>query len=310
MKRDKNSMYHSSFMAWLYLLPTLLILVVFIFYPALKTFVMALYRQKFYLGTQNFIGIENFRNLFTGPFAPGFIQTCLQTVVFSISCVFLTLSIALFLSVLANQPLYGAPLYRMLLIWPFALSPAVAGTIFAYIYNPEVGLVNTVLQFCFSVKPGWLTNPFLAFVVAVLASVWKNLGYNIIFYLAALQNIPKEPIEAAKIDGASSLQIFRYVIFALLSPTSFFLLFTNITYALFESFAIIDVLTRGGPIGQAPFDHVGMTTTLMYKIFLDGFGGSANMGFAAAETIVLMVIVAIFSLFQFGLLGRKVNYDV
>jgi len=143
-----------------------------------------------------------------------------------------------------------------------------------------------------------------------LAAVWKNLGYNIIFYLAALQNIPKEPIEAAKIDGASELQIFRYVIFALLSPTSFFLLFTNITYSLFESFAIIDVLTRGGPIGQAPFDHAGMTTTLMYKIFLDGFGGSANMGFAAAETIVLMVIVAIFSLFQFGLLGRKVNYDV
>jgi len=310
MKSDKNSIYRSSLTAWLYLLPTLLILVVFIFYPALKTFVMAFYRQNFYLGTQNFIGSENFRNLFTGPFAPGFIQTCLQTVVFSISCVFLTLSIALCLSVLANHSIRGAHIYRMLLIWPFALSPAVAGTIFAYIYNPEVGIMNTVLQFCFSLKPGWLTNPFLAFIVAVLASVWKNLGYNIIFYLAALQNIPKEPIEAAKIDGASELQIFRYVIFALLSPTSFFLLFTNITYSLFDSFAIIDVLTRGGPMGQAPFDHAGMTTTLMYKIFLDGFGESANMGFAAAETIVLMVIVAIFSLFQFGLLGRKVNYDV
>ncbi|OJF76872.1 MAG: glycerol-3-phosphate ABC transporter permease [Treponema sp. CETP13] len=309
MNQDKNTIYRSSVTAWLYLLPTIFVLAVFIFYPALRTFAMAFYRQNFYLGTHQFIGWENFHNLFNGPFAPGFIQTCIQTVIFSVLCVSLTLMISMILSVLANHKIRGAKIYRMLLIWPFALSPAVAGTIFAYIYNPEVGIINTTLRFLFNVQPGWLTNPILAFVVAVFAAVWKNLGFNIVFYLAALQNIPKDSIEASKIDGANELQTFVHVIFPLLTPTSFFLLFTNITYSLFDSFAIIDVLTRGGPMGQSPIGNVGITTTLMYKIFLDGFGGSANMGFAAAETIILMIIVAVFTLLQFGILGKKVNYD-
>lgn len=310
MIQDKNAIFKSKYLHWIYLLPTLLVLIIFIFYPAFKTIILAFYRSNFYLGTRKFIGFENFKNIFTGVLAPGFWQVFCQTIIFSLLVVVLGISISMFLAIQANKNIKGAKIYRILLIWPFALSPAVAGTIFSFMFNPEVGVINMFLNALFNVKPGWLTNPYLAFLVAVFAAVWKNLGYNIVFYLAALQNVSTDPLEAAEIDGANGFTKFRKVLFPLLSPTSFFLLFTNITYSFFDSFAIIDVLTKGGPIGNSLLiDNEGITTTLMYKIFLDGFGGSANIGFASAETIILMAMVAIFSLMQFGILGHKVNYD-
>jgi sn-glycerol 3-phosphate transport system permease protein len=311
MNQDKNTVFKAKFVPYIYLLPTLLVLIVFIYYPAIKTFILAFYRSNFILGTRNFIGIENFKNLFTGPLAPGFIQTCFQTIIFSALVVVLGLGISMFLAILTGENIKGAKIYRILLIWPFALSPAVAGIVFSFMFNPEVGVINMFLNSIFNIKPGWLTKPYLAFFVSVFAAVWKNLGYNIVFYLAALQNVSKDPLEAAEIDGASRFSRFTHVLFPLLSPTTFFLLFTNITYSLFDSFAIVDVLTRGGPMGNGVYtNNVGITTTLMYKIFLDGFGGSSNMGFAAAETFVLMLIVMVFTMIQFGILGKKVNYDV
>jgi len=311
MNQNKNAIFKGKVLPYLYLLPTLLVLIIFIYYPAIKTFILAFYRSNFILGTRKFIGIENFKNLFSGALSPGFIQTCIQTVAFSILVVTIGLGISMFLAILTSEKIKGAKYYRLLLIWPFALSPAVAGTVFSFMFNPEVGVINIFLDTIFSIKPGWLTNPYLAFFVAVFAAVWKNLGYNIVFYIAALQNISKDPLEAAEIDGASRLSKFIHILFPLLSPTSFFLLFTNITYSLFDSFAIIDVITRGGPMGHPPLmDNVGITTTLMYKIFLDGFGGSSNMGFAAAETFVLMIIVMVITIFQFSILGKRVNYDV
>lgn len=311
MNQNKNAIFKGKVIPYLYLFPTFLVLIIFIYYPAIKTFILAFYRSNFILGTRKFIGLENFKNLFIGALSPGFIQTCIQTVAFSILVVSLGLGISMFLAILTSEKIKGVKYYRLLLIWPFALSPAVAGTVFSFIFNPEVGVINIFLESIFNIKPGWLTNPYLAFFVAVFAAVWKNLGYNIVFYIAALQNISKDPLEAAEIDGASRFSKFVHILFPLLSPTSFFLLFTNITYSLFDSFAIIDVITRGGPMGQPPLmDNVGITTTLMYKIFLDGFGGSSNMGFAAAETFVLMIIVMIITIFQFSLLGKRVNYDV
>ncbi len=311
MNQNKNAIFKGKILPYLYLLPTILVLIIFIYYPAIKTFILAFYRSNFILGTRKFIGLENFKNLFLGPLAPGFIQTCLQTLVFSLLVVFLGLTISMLLAVLTNEKIRGAKIYRLLLIWPFALSPAVAATVFSFIFNPEVGIINIFLKTVFNIKPGWLTNPYLAFFVAVFAAVWKNLGYNIVFYIAAFQSISKDPLEAAEIDGASRFSKFVHILYPLLSPTTFFLLFTNITYSLFDSFAIVDVLTRGGPMGPSPLlDNSGITTTLMYKVFLDGFGGSSNMGFAAAETFILMIIVAIMSAFQFGILGRRVNYDV
>lgn len=198
----------------------------------------------------------------------------------------------------------------MLLIWPFALSPAVAGTIFLFIFNPEVGIMNTLLDFLFSVKPRWLDSPLLALTLVVFAAVWKYLGYNIVFYLAALQNIPTEPLEAADIDGAGAWRKFFNVLYPLLSPTTFFLVFTNISYAFFETFGLIDILTSGGPVGPPNvLDKTGITTTLMYKVFQDGFGGSSNMGFAAAESVILTIMVGIVAYFQFSSMGKGIHYQ-
>jgi sn-glycerol 3-phosphate transport system permease protein len=308
--KEQNAAFASRTIHWIYLLPTLLILLVFIFYPAWKSIVLAFFRSNLFLGTRKFIGLENWRNLFVGPLAPGFRQTVVQTLVFSALVVTLGLGFSLFVAIQANKEVRGAKIYRMLLIWPFALSPAIAATIYLFMFNPEVGLVNEILSFLFHVRPRWLDSPLLAFLLTVCAAVWKNMGYNIVFYLAALQSIPKTPLEAGAIDGASGWQTFRCILLPLLSPTTFFLVFTNITYSFFDSFGIIDLLTRGGPVGPAPFfDHEGVTTTLMYKLYLDGFGGSSNMGFASAEAVVLMALVAVSVSLQFRFLGRRVHYE-
>ena len=149
----------------------------------------------------------------------------------------------------------------MLLIWPFALSPAVAGTIFLFAFSPQVGIVNEFLGAVLGVRPRWLDNPPLTFGLVTAAAIWKNLGYNVVFYLAALRNIPSELGEAAQLDGAGPLARFWRVTFPLLSPMTFFLVFTNLTFAFFDSFGLIDVMTAGGPVGAAPLDETGVTTT-------------------------------------------------
>jgi sn-glycerol 3-phosphate transport system permease protein len=303
-----SAVFRSRSLPWLLLLPTLVILLVFLYYPVIQSFVLSLYRSNLFLGTQRFIGLENFRNIFTGVLAPGFRQVFLQTLLFSGVVVTVGLSISLALSLLANQRVRGGRIYRLLLIWPFALSPAVAGTIFLFMFNPEVGVVNQLLNTVAGIKPRWLDNPGLAFLVISAAAIWKNLGYNVVFYLAALQNVPAELSEAAKIDGANAWQVFRSVTLPLLGPMTFFLVFTNLVYSFFDTFGMIDILTMGGPIGSPPFDRAGVTTTLIYKIYQDGFGGSANLGFAAAGSVLLLLLVAVVTFLQFRFGGRRVYY--
>ena len=197
--------FKSRTLAWLLLVPTLLILLVFIYYPLLKSFVSSLYRSNLFLGTWQFAGLENFRSLFSGPLAPAYVQALVQTVVFSLLVVFIGLLLSLGIAVLANQPVRGARVYRLLLIWPFALSPAVAGTIFLFIFNPQVGIVNDFLGAVFNVRPRWLDTPSLTFSLVTAAAIWKNLGYNIVFYLAALRNVPGELGEAGQLDGGKRL---------------------------------------------------------------------------------------------------------
>ncbi len=303
-----SPVFKSRALPWLLLVPTLIILLVFLYFPIIQSFVLSLYRSNLFLGTQRFIGLENFRNIFTGVLAPGFRQVLLQTMLFSGVVVMFGLAFSLALATLANQPVRGARIYRLLLIWPFALSPAVAGTIFLFMFNPEVGVVNQLLNNWFGIKPRWLDTPALAFMLLSVAAIWKNLGYNIVFYLAALQNVPAELSEAAEIDGATAWQRFFAITFPMLSPMTFFLVFTNLVYAFFDTFGLIDILTRGGPVGSPPFDNAGVTTTLIYKIYQDGFGGAANLGFAAAESIVLLFLVVIVAVFQFRYGGRRVYY--
>ncbi|MBI9109322.1 MAG: sugar ABC transporter permease [Spirochaetales bacterium] len=307
---NENAVFTGGWKILLFILPTILILVVFLYFPAWHSIVLSFFRSNLFLGTRKFIGFENFRNLFIGPLAPAFIQSLFQTIFLSLFIVIIGLPISVFLAILANKKIRGAKVYRMLLIWPFALSPAVAGTIFLFIFNPEVGIINTLLDSLFSIKPRWLDSPILAVILVIFAAVWKNLGYNIVFYLAALQNIPSEPLEAADIDGAGPFRKFFNIVLPLLSPTTFFLLFTNLSYGFFETFGLIDILTSGGPVGPPGFlDHSGITTTIMYKVFEDGFGGSSNMGFAAAEGVILLIMVGIFAYFQFSHLGKRVHYQ-
>ncbi len=308
--REGTPVFKSRTTAWLLLLPTLVILLIFLYYPAIQSFVLSLYRSNLILGTRRYIGLGNFRLLFTGLLAPMYRQVVLQSLVFSAAVVFFGIAISLAFSMLANQKVTGSRVYRLLLIWPFAMSPAIAGTIFSFLFNPEAGEINHVLSNVFGIAPRWLDNPILAFGLVVCAAIWKELGYNIVFYLAALQNIPGELTEAAAIDGANAWQRFRSITLPLLSPITFFLVFTNLAYAFFEVFGLIDILTKGGPVGPAALhlDNAGLTTTMIYRLYEDGFGGAGNLGFAGAQGVILLFIVGVITLLQFRYGNRNVHY--
>lgn len=303
-----NAVFTSRVLPWLLLLPSFIILLLFIYYPAIQAWVLSLHRSNLFLGTRRFIGFDNFRLMFTGPLADKYIQVVVQTFVYGALVVLIGLSISIVLATLASSPIRGARVYRLLLIWPFALSPAVAGTIFLFMFNPDVGAVNEVLRNLFGIRPRWLDTPSLAFALVVTASVWKNLGYNIVFYLAALQNVPKELNEAAAIDGATPIQRFFRITVPMLSPMTFFLLFTNLTFAFFESFGLIDIVTKGGPVGPSPVDAAGITTTMIYQVTIDGFGGSGNTGLAAALGNIILMFTAIITVLQFRYGSRRVQY--
>ena len=302
-----RAVFTSKVLPWLLLLPSLAVLAVFIYFPAVQAFILSLYRSNLRLGTRKFIGLENFTSLFVGPFSGAYKQIMLQSFLFSLCVVVLGLALSVVLATFASQKVPGARVYRLLLIWPFALSPAVAATIFVFLFNPQVGGVNLVLNDLFGVKPRWFDTPALAFTLVVAAAVWKNLGYNIVFYLAALQNIPKELGEAAEIDGAGPVQSFFRITLPMLSSMTFFLVFTNLTFSFFDAFGIIDILTGGGHIGRPPLDDAGVSTIMMYRVFQEGIE-QGRSGFAAAFSIFILGIVMLITLLQFRYGSRNVQY--
>lgn len=226
-------------------------------------------------------------------------QFVLNTFFITGGTVILGLVLGLAIAYLAYQPVRGAAIYRTLLIWPYAISPAVAGVIFFVIFNQQVGILNHLLKLIGLPEPSWISDVWLAKWTIIIASVWKTLGYNILFYLAGLQNVSKELVEAAAIDGANAWQRFRSVILPSLSPITFFLIITNITFAFFETFGTIDYLTRGGPAGG--------TTTMIYEIYETGIV-EGDLGRAAAQSIVLFVMVIGVTIYQFRTTGRRVSY--
>lgn len=285
---------------WLLLLPTLIVLAVFIYLPALRTLRLAAYRANVILGTEQFVGLGNFAQLLQ---SPAYQQVALQTLIFTLLSVSLGLVLSLALAWLASRPVRGAKIYRLLLIYPYALSPAIAGTLWLFLFNPEIGLVNQVLASAFHVRPRWLDTPVLAFGLVTLAAVWKGLAYNIVFYLASIQNLPGDVMEAAEIDGASPVQVFWRVAWPLLTPITFFLVFTNVVSALFDSFALTDILTRGGPY----VGHAGITTFLVYQLYQDGFV-NFKTGAAAAQAALMLLLVAAITWTQFRLGEKRVHY--
>ena len=229
---------------------------------------------------------------------PEYYKALATTLIFSSAVAFLSLAISLFLAVQADKPLRGAGVYRTLLIWPYAVAPAIAGLLWFFMFSPSLGIVAKLMA-GFGIRWNPLLNGNDAMALVIMAATWKQISYNFLFFLAGLQSIPKSLIEAATIDGARPVRRFWTIILPLLSPTAFFLLVVNIVYVFFDTFGIIDAITAGGPAGA--------TQTLVYKVYLDGKSG-ADLGGSAAQSVMLLLIVVVLTAIQFRYVERRVNY--
>ena len=285
-----------GWLAYFFLAPTIVILLLFLYYPAIDTFGLSTQLVKLGIPRTAFVCVSNFTSLVGDP---KYLQAVGVTILMSVAIVVFSLAIALTVAMVAYLPVKGARIYRTFLIWPYAISPVVAGIIFLLIFNPLAGIFNHFYEAVFGVAIPWLNNPAYAPWAVIIASVWKSLGFNILFYIAGLQNVPSDLVEAAAIDGANAWKRFWSVVFPMLSPITFFLIITNTTYAVFETFGTIDTLTSGGPLGS--------TTTLMYRIYDVGFT-NRDLGKAAAQSIVLFILVIGFTLLQFRTTSKRVTY--
>lgn len=288
----------------MFLAPSLISLVVFLYYPAIQVATLSLNAQRF--RQTRFVCLDNYVDLLSNTI---YQNSFLTTLSLTIAIVFLTMALGLMIALLAAQKVRGASIYRTLLIWPYALSPVVTGAIFLAMFRQgRSGLINHLLYEMFGITPQWFTNPSLALWVIILASVWNALGFNILFYVAGLQNIPKDLLEAAEIDGANRLQRFMSITFPLLSPFSFFLLVTNVTYSFYGIYGAVDTLTQGGPPLGVGGAEGGATNVLIYKLYEDAFAPGGQIGDAAAQSIILFLLVAVMTLVQFRYVERRVNY--
>ncbi|WP_377843683.1 sn-glycerol-3-phosphate ABC transporter permease UgpA [Bosea sp. UC22_33] len=292
---QKNAYFKGLTIPFLLLLPQLAITIVFFYWPATQAVWQSFLIEDAFGTSTEFVWFENYQALFSDP---GYLKAFVNTAIFStFVCVF-SLSIALLFAVMADRQIRGAEIYKTLLIWPYAVAPAIAGVLWLFMFDPSLGMLARGLQ---SLGIPW--NPRLngnhAMLLVILAATWKQISYNFLFFLAGLQSIPKSVIEAAVIDGAKPMRRFWTIVFPLLSPTTFFLLVVNIVYVFFDTFGIIDTITGGGPSGA--------TETLVYKVFSDGKGGS-NLGGSAAQSVLLLIMVIGLTAVQFRFIERKVSY--
>jgi sn-glycerol 3-phosphate transport system permease protein len=292
---EKRAVYRSRWLPYMLVAPQIAITLIFFFLPAGQALYQSVLLQDAFGLTTEFVGLENFRTLFSDPH---YLASFRVTVVFSVLVAGLGLSIALLLAVCADRVIRAASGYKTLLIWPYAVAPAIAGVLWLFMFNPTLGVVAHGLR-ALGYEWNFLLNGPQAVALIVMAAVWKQISYNFVFFLAGLQAIPRSLIEAAAIDGAGPMRRFWTVIFPLLSPTTFFLLVVNIVYAFFDTFAIVDATTQGGP-GQD-------TNILVYKVYHDGFK-AMDFGGSAAQSVVLMVIVIGLTVVQFRFIERRVNY--
>ena len=281
---------------FLLLLPTLVILALFLYYPMLDTFRLSTLLARLGAPRSAFICVDNFTRL---PADPAYIRILLTSFGMSFAIVIIALTFSLLIATMAYQPIRGARIYRTLLVWPYALSPVIAGIIFRLLFNPAAGVMNYLLNSTFGVRVPWLLDPSIAPWTIIMASVWNIMGFNILFYIAGLQNVPSDLQESAAIDGANVFQRFFRITFPLLSPITFFLIVTNTTYAFFDTFGVIDFLTQGGPVDS--------TTTLMYNVYELGIV-NRDLGKAAAQSLVLFMIVIGVTIIQFRSSRNRVTY--
>jgi sn-glycerol 3-phosphate transport system permease protein len=295
MAVEKRVVFRSRWLPWALLAPQLAVIVAFFFWPAGQALLQSFQQADAFGTSVNWVGWENFDNLFNDA---TYLASFKTTAIFSLLVAAVGICVSLLLAVFADRVIKGAAIYKTLLIWPYAVAPAVAGVLWLFLFAPGMGIVAYALG-RMGVDWNHLLNSGQAMTLVVLAAVWKQVSYNFLFFLAGLQSIPKSLVEAAAIDGASPWRRFWTIVFPLLSPTTFFLLVINVVYAFFDTFAIIDAATRGGP-GKD-------TAILVYKVYYDGFK-ALDLGGSAAQSVVLMAIVIALTVVQFRFVEKKVTY--
>ena len=292
---EKRVWFRSTWLPWALLTPQLLVVGVFFFWPAAQALIQSLQQQDAFGSSITWVGFDNFLTLWNDS---TYLESFKTTLVFSVLVTSLGLSIALMLAVFADRILKGATFYKTVLILPYAVAPVVTGLLWAFMFSTSTGIVTYWLK-QMGIHWNHLLNGNDAMALVVMAAVWKQISYNFLFFLAGLTSIPKSLIEAAAIDGARPLRRFWTIQLPLLSPTVFFLFVINMVYAFFDTFAIIDSTTQGGP-GKD-------TATLVYRVYFDGFRGM-DFGGAAAQSVVLMAIVIALTVVQFKFIEKKVTY--
>ena len=292
---EKRVTFRSAWLPYVLVAPQLAITVVFFFWPALQALWFSFQLQDAFGISSEFVGFDNFRTLFHDPH---YLQSFKTTAIFSVAVSASGIVISLLLATMADRVVRGALAYKTVLIWPYAVAAAVAGVLWAFIFAPSIGIVTYMLK-GFGIDWNWILKGDQAMLLIIIASVWKQISYNFLFFLAGLQSIPKSLIEAAAIDGAGPARRFWTIVFPLLSPTTFFLLVVNCVYAFFDTFGVIDATTQGGP-GQA-------TNILVYKVYHDGVK-AADLGSSSAQSVILMIIVIALTVAQFRYIEKKVQY--
>ena len=281
---------------YLLLVPTFLIVGLFIYYPAVLTFQKSIYRVSPFGNRSIFVGLGNFENLLN---SPSYIQETWTTLLFVAITIAVGLTVSLLFSLLLNEKVPGVGIFRTIAFSPYAISPAIAGMLWAFLLNPVVGYVSYVLLNLFGIQSHWLTTYPAALIAIIVATVWQGLGFNIIFFLSGLQGIPKSYYEAATIDGAGAIKRFFKITLPLLSPITFYLAIMNIIFTMFTVFGVIDIMTQGGPGNR--------TTTLIYRLYRDGFI-YFRTGTASAESVVLIIAMAVVTFIYFKFVQRTVHY--
>lgn len=292
---EKRVRFKSAWLPWALIAPQMAVILVFFFWPASQALLQSMQMQDVFGTSTEWVGLDNFRRLLDDP---SYIDSFVTTAIFSVLVATIGITLSLMLAVFADRVVRGATFYKTMLILPYAVAPAVAAVLWVFMFSPSLGVVAYALGH-FGIDWNHLLNGTHAMTLIVMASVWKQISYNFLFFLAGLQSIPKSLIEAAAIDGAGPWRRFWSVQFPLLSPTTFFLLVINVVYAFFDTFAIVDAATQGGP-GKD-------TSILVYKVYYDGFK-AMDLGGSAAQSVVLMLIVIALTVVQFRYVEKKVNY--
>jgi sn-glycerol 3-phosphate transport system permease protein len=292
----KRTVFANRWLPYLLISPQFVIILLFFYWPALDSVRLSLYRASPFGDRLFFVGTANFARLLRDG---AYLRSVWTSFVFAFFVTFIGLALALLLATLANAKIRGLTVYRSLLLWPYGIAPAVAGVMWLFIFHPSYGILPYLLSFVTTYQFNWFLKGWVAMTLIIAAAVWKQFGYNLAFYLAGLQAIQSSVLEAASVDGAGPIRKFFAIVFPLLSPVTFFLFTLNMTFAFFETFGIVHAVTQGGP-GDA-------TSLLVYKAWKDGFEG-LQLGFSAAQSVILMVVVIALTAFQFRYAEKKVTY--